>query len=60
MANCLAIQQKIDQTIPLTNQLLEEANREMAQLYLSHATQLLGEMVERGNTKMKLRFSLTD
>ena len=57
MANCLAIQQKTDQTIPLTNQLLEEANREMAiQLYLSHATQLLGEMVERGNTKMKLRF----
>ena len=32
----------------------------MARLYLSHATQLLGEMVERGNTKMKLRFSLTD
>ena len=40
MANCLAIQQKIDQTIPLTNQLLEEANREMAQLYLSHATSI--------------------
>ncbi len=63
MAACRRIQQETDRKASVDKQptrLLEEANAEMAELYLKNATTLLGKMVESGSNKMALRFSLAD
>lgn len=63
MAACRRIQQETDRKASVDKQptrLLEEANAEMAELYLKNTTTLLGKMVESGSNKMALRFSLAD
>lgn len=63
MAACRRIQQETDRKASAEKEptrLLEEANAEMAELYLKNATTLLGKMVESGSNKMALRFSLAD
>ena len=63
MAACRRIQQETDCKASAEKEptrLLEEANAEMAELYLKNATTLLGRMVESGSNKMALRFSLAD
>mgnify|MGYP004709113545 CR=1 FL=1 len=43
---------------PLTQ--LEQANQQMANLYVTQATQLLGQMVALSATQMKLKYNLND
>ncbi|KRK39605.1 C69 family dipeptidase [Loigolactobacillus bifermentans] len=62
-AACRQIQHTTDQQFsalktPLTQ--LEQANQQMANLYVTQATQLLGQMVALSATQMKLKYNLND
>lgn len=63
MAQCRAVVRKTDAKMGTTedvDQLLTEADQEMADIYIRESQKLLGKMVVHGSARMKLKFSLFD